>query len=77
MEVVQSDAVTVAEVLGRSADGIVLSLPLTQEQLGRLVGARRPTVSLALRSLRREARRRKRVGERAAGGFRRLWRFEI
>ena len=28
------------------------SLPLTQEQLGRLVGARRPTVSLALRSLR-------------------------
>ena len=35
-----------------SADGIVLSLPLTQEQLGRLVGARRPTVSLALRSLR-------------------------
>ena len=35
-----------------SSDGIVLSLPLTQEQLGRLVGARRPTVSLALRSLR-------------------------
>jgi CRP/FNR family cyclic AMP-dependent transcriptional regulator len=35
-----------------SADGIVLSLPLTQEQLGRLVGARRPTVPLALRSLR-------------------------
>jgi CRP-like cAMP-binding protein len=35
-----------------SAEGIVLSLPLTQEQLGRLVGARRPTVSLALRSLR-------------------------
>jgi CRP/FNR family cyclic AMP-dependent transcriptional regulator len=35
-----------------SGEGIVLSLPLTQEQLGRLVGARRPTVSLALRSLR-------------------------
>lgn len=35
-----------------SADGIVLALPITQEQLGRLVGARRPTVSLALRSLR-------------------------
>ena len=34
------------------ADGIVLRLPVTQEQLGRLVGARRPTVSLALRSLR-------------------------
>jgi hypothetical protein len=35
-----------------SAEGIVLRLPVTQEQLGRLVGARRPTVSLALRSLR-------------------------
>lgn len=35
-----------------SAEGVVLSLPVTQEQLGRLVGARRPTVSLALRSLR-------------------------
>lgn len=35
-----------------SAEGIVLTLPITQEQLGRLVGARRPTVSLALRSLR-------------------------
>lgn len=34
------------------AEGIVLELPVTQEQLGRLVGARRPTVSLALRSLR-------------------------
>jgi CRP/FNR family transcriptional regulator, cyclic AMP receptor protein len=33
-------------------DAIVLRLPATQEQLGRLVGARRPTVSLALRSLR-------------------------
>jgi CRP/FNR family transcriptional regulator, cyclic AMP receptor protein len=35
-----------------SSEGVVLSLPVTQEQLGRLVGARRPTVSLALRSLR-------------------------
>ena len=35
-----------------SSQGIVLALPVTQEQLGRLVGARRPTVSLALRSLR-------------------------
>ncbi len=35
-----------------SIDGIVLDLPVTQEQLGHLVGARRPTVSLALRSLR-------------------------
>jgi CRP/FNR family cyclic AMP-dependent transcriptional regulator len=35
-----------------SSQGVVLPLPVTQEQLGRLVGARRPTVSLALRSLR-------------------------
>ncbi len=35
-----------------SSQGIMLPLPVTQEQLGRLVGARRPTVSLALRSLR-------------------------
>jgi hypothetical protein len=35
-----------------SSEGVVLALPVTQEQLGRLVGARRPTVSLALRSLR-------------------------
>lgn len=35
-----------------SSEGILLALPITQEQLGRLVGARRPTVSLALRSLR-------------------------
>jgi CRP/FNR family transcriptional regulator, cyclic AMP receptor protein len=35
-----------------SSEGVVLRLPVTQEQLGRLVGARRPTVSLALRSLR-------------------------
>jgi CRP/FNR family cyclic AMP-dependent transcriptional regulator len=32
-------------------EGIVLSLRLTHEALGRLVGARRPTVTLALRSL--------------------------
>jgi len=43
----------VADRRGRvSSEGIVLPLPVTQEQLGRLVGARRPTVSLALRSLR-------------------------
>jgi CRP/FNR family cyclic AMP-dependent transcriptional regulator len=43
----------VADRRGRvTAEGIVLRLPVTQEQLGRLVGARRPTVSLALRSLR-------------------------
>jgi CRP/FNR family cyclic AMP-dependent transcriptional regulator len=32
-------------------DGIVLDLPLTHDLLGALVGARRPTVSLALKSL--------------------------
>ena len=32
-------------------DGIVLSLALTHEALGRLIGARRPTVTLALKAL--------------------------
>jgi CRP/FNR family transcriptional regulator, cyclic AMP receptor protein len=42
-----------AERRGRvTPDGIILHLPVTQELLGRLVGARRPTVSLALRGLR-------------------------
>lgn len=42
-----------AERRGRvTPDGITLHLPVTQELLGRLVGARRPTVSLALRGLR-------------------------
>jgi CRP/FNR family transcriptional regulator, cyclic AMP receptor protein len=42
-----------AERRGRvTPDGITLHLPITQELLGRLVGARRPTVSLALRGLR-------------------------
>ncbi len=34
-----------------SLDGLVLDLPLTHEALGRLVGARRPTVSLAIAEL--------------------------
>lgn len=34
-----------------SADGILVRLPLTHEALGRLVGARRPTVTLGLRTL--------------------------
>jgi CRP/FNR family transcriptional regulator, cyclic AMP receptor protein len=43
----------VADRRGRvSPEGVIVRLPITQEQLGRLVGARRPTVSLALRSLR-------------------------
>lgn len=32
-------------------EGIVLDLPLTHEALGQLIGARRPTVSLAMREL--------------------------
>jgi CRP/FNR family transcriptional regulator, cyclic AMP receptor protein len=35
-----------------TSEGVIVPLPVTQEQLGRLVGARRPTVSLALRGLR-------------------------
>jgi CRP/FNR family cyclic AMP-dependent transcriptional regulator len=34
-----------------SADGVVVPLPLSHARLGRLVGARRPTVTLALREL--------------------------
>jgi CRP-like cAMP-binding protein len=34
-----------------TSEGLVVSLALTHEALGRLVGARRPTVTLALRSL--------------------------
>jgi CRP/FNR family transcriptional regulator, cyclic AMP receptor protein len=37
-----------------TADGIALALPVTHEQLGRLVGAQRPTVSLALTDLRED-----------------------
>ena len=41
-----------AEERGRvAADGITVALDLTHEHLGRLVGARRPTVSLALKAL--------------------------
>jgi DNA-binding GntR family transcriptional regulator len=32
-------------------DGIVVDLPLTHELIGRLVGGRRPTVTLALAEL--------------------------
>lgn len=41
-----------AERTGRmTADGIVVEMPLTHELIGRLVGSRRPTVTLALREL--------------------------
>lgn len=42
----------IAEDRGRATvGGILLRVPLTHERLGELVGARRPTVSLALREL--------------------------
>jgi hypothetical protein len=41
-----------AEDRGRATvDGLVLRMPLTHERLGELIGARRPTVSLAMREL--------------------------
>jgi CRP-like cAMP-binding protein len=41
-----------AEARGRATtEGLVVRLPLTHERLGQLVGARRPTVTLALREL--------------------------
>src|SRR3954451_19900280 len=44
-----------AERWGRiAAAGVVLPLQLTHETLGRLIGARRPTVSLALKDLARD-----------------------
>jgi CRP/FNR family transcriptional regulator, cyclic AMP receptor protein len=39
-----------------TAAGITLALPLTHEALGILIGARRPTVSLALKALADEGR---------------------
>jgi CRP/FNR family cyclic AMP-dependent transcriptional regulator len=35
-------------------DGVTIDLPLTHETIGRLIGARRPTVSLGLRQLARQ-----------------------
>jgi CRP/FNR family cyclic AMP-dependent transcriptional regulator len=40
-------------------EGITLALPVTHELLGRLVGARRPTISLALAELRDQGRLRR------------------
>jgi CRP-like cAMP-binding protein len=41
-----------AERWGRvRPDGVLLEAPLTHDELGRMVGARRPTVSLGLRAL--------------------------
>jgi CRP/FNR family cyclic AMP-dependent transcriptional regulator len=45
-----------------TADGITLALPVTHELLGSLVGARRPTVSLALRALSDQGSLRRRDG---------------
>jgi CRP/FNR family transcriptional regulator, cyclic AMP receptor protein len=45
----------VAEERGRVvADGVLVDLPLTHECLGHLIGAKRPTVSLALKTLARD-----------------------
>ena len=44
-----------------SPDGIVLRLPLTHRILGQMVGAQRPTVSLALQVLAEEGRLRRRA----------------
>ena len=44
--------VDLAERLGRvTADGITIDVPLTHQALGRLVGAQRPTVSIAMAEL--------------------------
>lgn len=46
-----------AERWGRvTADGVVVPLCLTHEALGRLIGARRPTVTLALKALAKDER---------------------
>lgn len=53
-----------AERWGRmTPEGVLVPLSLTHEALGRLIGARRPTVTLALRTLAKERRL-----ERVAGG---------
>ena len=58
-----------------TADGTEIPLRVTHEQLGRLVGAQRPTVSLALRELaergQRPPPRRRRLGAPGAHGARR------
>jgi CRP-like cAMP-binding protein len=51
-----------AERWGRiGRDGVVLPLRLTHELLGQMLGAKRPTVSLAIRALEREGRLSRRV----------------
>ncbi|MCA1690585.1 MAG: helix-turn-helix domain-containing protein, partial [Actinobacteria bacterium] len=46
-----------AEKWGRmTGSGIVIPMALTHEALGRLIGARRPTITLALKSLAAEDR---------------------
>jgi CRP/FNR family cyclic AMP-dependent transcriptional regulator len=47
----------------RGPDGIAIDQPLTHEAIGRLIGARRPTVSLGLRALYEEG-----TLQRSAGG---------
>jgi CRP/FNR family cyclic AMP-dependent transcriptional regulator len=53
-----------AERFGRvTSEGVVVDLAMTHESIGRLIGAQRPTVSLALKELRRRG-----AGERRADG---------
>jgi CRP-like cAMP-binding protein len=47
-----------------TAEGVVVPLALTHEAIGRMVGARRPTVTLALRSLGADGRLLRRAGGR-------------
>jgi CRP/FNR family cyclic AMP-dependent transcriptional regulator len=55
-----------SERFGRmTSDGVVVSLNLTHETLGRLIGAQRPTVTLALKAL----RDRRAVARRPSGGW--------
>lgn len=61
-----------AERWGRmTADGVLIPLSLTHEALGRLIGARRPTVTLALKALAEDGRL-----ERSGSGSWRLLDFE-
>jgi CRP/FNR family transcriptional regulator, cyclic AMP receptor protein len=48
-----------------SREGVQLPLPLTHQVISRLVGARRPSVSTAMKDLENEGR----IGKRPGGGF--------
>ena len=57
--------VDLAERFGRvTPGGVVIDVPLTHDVIGRLVGSRRPTVTLALQGLAAEGVLRKRDDDR-------------